>query len=106
MIPYPLADRENSTSSLYIRFELIKNTEIEEGTMLSSANSTLDPYDYHVSNWGKTLLWKRKKKKKRSCYVMVGNERKSHIESWINLSDMKYWNWKKRRFLEWSERNI
>ena len=52
MIPYTFAVGEKYTYFLYYRYKFIENDKIEEGTLLNTTNTSLDPYDYHLEKCG------------------------------------------------------
>ena len=52
MIPYAIMIGERYTYFLYYRYKFIENDKIEEGTLLNAANTSLDPYDYHLEKCG------------------------------------------------------
>ena len=52
MIPYAIMIGERYTYFLYYRYQFIENDKIEEGTLLNSTNTSLDPYDYHLEKCG------------------------------------------------------
>ena len=56
MIPFAIIVGENYTYFLYDCYKFIENDKIEEGTLLSTTNTTLDPHDYHVGKCGADFL--------------------------------------------------
>ena len=52
MVPYTIIIRENFAYFLYNRYRFLENNKIEEGILLNSTNTSLDPYDYHVEKCG------------------------------------------------------
>ena len=52
MIPHAIMIGEKYTYFLYHRYKFIENYKIEEGTLLNTTNTSLDPYDYHLQKCG------------------------------------------------------
>ena len=52
LIPYASMLGEKNTYFLFHRYKFIENDKIQEGTLLNAANTSLDPYDYHLEKCG------------------------------------------------------
>ena len=52
MTPNAIMIGERYTYFLYHRYKFIENDKIEEGTLLSATNTSLDPYVYHLEKCG------------------------------------------------------
>ena len=52
MIPHAIMIGERYTYFLYHHYKFIENDKIEEGTLLNTTNTSLDPYDYHLEKCG------------------------------------------------------
>ena len=52
MIPHAIMVGERYTYFLYHHYKFIENDKIEEGTLLNTTNTSLDPYDYHLEKCG------------------------------------------------------
>ena len=63
LTPYRLTRGEENTYFLTPQFKIIKNDKINDSELLSTNESTVDPFDYHVSNCGNTPLKKYEYKK-------------------------------------------
>ena len=60
-IPYPICIGKN-TYFLSNHYAIIKTKNIENGKLLGSLDSSLDPYVYHLSKCGEKLCGKRLEK--------------------------------------------
>ena len=52
MIPYIFEIAEKYTYFLSTHYKFIENDKIEDGTLSSTTNSNLDPFDYHLEKRG------------------------------------------------------
>ena len=61
LTPYTIAIGEENTYLLNPHFQFIKNDKINDCELLNTKESSVDPFDYHVSNRGKKTLEKLRK---------------------------------------------
>ena len=54
MIPYIFAIGEKITYFISTHYKFIENDKIVEGTFLNTTNDNLDPFDYHLENFGES----------------------------------------------------
>ena len=52
MIPYTFSIGEKYTYFISTHYKFMENDTIEEGTLLSTTNDNLDPFDYHLEKRG------------------------------------------------------
>ena len=74
MVPYIFLLGEKFTHFLYHRYNFIENNKIEEGILLNAANTSLDPYDYHVEKCGKDSFVKLEHSLIHTCWPGHGED--------------------------------
>ena len=74
MTPYAIMIGERYTYFLYHRDKFIENDKIEEGTLLNTTNTSLDPHDYHLEKCGIDSFRKLERSLIHTCWPSHGED--------------------------------
>ena len=85
MFPYAIMVGEKYTYFIAHHYKFIENDKIEEGTLLSATDGSLDPYEYHLEKSGKDVFKTKEANRIHTFWPGLGED----VEKEDDFSDVE-----------------